>query len=144
MKLVVYYGKSEKKGHEIVSSMEDLISGESVEIHATIDGLSNRLRKFCRGQMIVIIITASRNELMNVVLLKDLLTDIPTILILPDHSQETFSKGAKLVPRYVSYIDSDFREIRLVMEKILTRYEKNNTLKGGSHGQYIPGNECNG
>ncbi len=124
MKLVVYHGKCEKECHEIVSSMEDLISGEFVEIHATIDGLFNRLRGFHRGQMIAVIITATRTELMNVVLLKDLLTDIPTILILPDHSQETFSKGAKLVPRYVSYIDGDSSEIRLVMEKILTRYKK--------------------
>ena len=124
MKLVVYYGKSKKKGHEIASAMEDLISGDSLEIHATIDGLSNELRKFCPGQMIVIIITATRNELMNVVLLKDLLIDIPTILILPDHSQTTFSKGAKLVPRYVSYIDSDLEKIHLVIGKILTRYKK--------------------
>lgn len=121
MKLVVYLGKSEEKWLEIADNMPDMISPDSVDVHATLDGLSNRLRQYCRDRILAVIITATRTELMNVVLIRELLRDIPILLILPDRSQEAFSKGARLVPRYVSYLDSDVREICLVMERIFAR-----------------------
>ena len=58
-------------------------------------------------------------ELEKILTLQDLLSDIRIILILPDRTPNTISKAHKLAPRFLTYLDSDFGEIKAVLHKML-------------------------
>lgn len=85
------------------------------------ENLCNRLRQFRNDKMLAIIMAATQEELVDVILIHDLLVDIPIILVLPDREKETISKGTKLHPRFISYMDSDFSDIQAVLEKMVVR-----------------------
>ncbi|NVM57217.1 MAG: hypothetical protein HWN51_03755 [Desulfobacterales bacterium] len=68
---------------------------------------------------IAVLLAASREELSDILSIRDLLTDIRVILVLPDRDDDTIAKGHTLRPRFFTYADSDFVEIAAVLSKML-------------------------
>ena len=61
----------------------------------------------------------SQEELIDIIHIRELFRDIRIVLILPDREESTVAKGHRLYPRFFSYIDSDFKEIAAVLNKML-------------------------
>ena len=66
---------------------------------------------------------------MEFLLIRDLLADIPVILILPDRKKETIHLGHKLCPRFLSYTDSNFSDVALVLSKMMRNAYAKEKLK---------------
>ena len=71
------------------------------------------------GCKIAVILATNKQELEEFVSLRELLDGLSIILILPDRRNETISRGHCLYPRFVTYVDSDFKDVAAVLEKMI-------------------------
>jgi hypothetical protein len=117
--ILLYSGKSNKVGKIVQIIIDRQASREPVEIFSTTEDLSTRLRRRKGDLIIVILLISSQKELIEFFLIRDLLVDIPIILILPDRKKETIHLGHKLCPRFLSYIDGNFSDVALVLNKMM-------------------------
>lgn len=101
--------------------LKTLVSDKAkLEVFRTPKDLSGRLRRpsgFKEG--IAVLFVKSREELLELQSLGELLCDLRIILLLPDDEEETIAAGHLLRPRFLSYADGDFREVAAVLYKML-------------------------
>lgn len=105
--------------------IESEITDQQLEIFYSIDGLSDRLSQSARGNCTAVILAENITDLENLFVLKNLLKDIRIVLILPDRSERVISMGYKLHPRFLSYMDSEFSEVVVVLKKMIKLMEEN-------------------
>ena len=119
MKILLYSPHVNGVGAKLLEIIEGLGVNEKIEIYRNIDSLNKRLRKATYDIDISILIAPNKEQLTEVLLIKEEFRDTKIILILPDSESDTISRGHELYPRFVSYIDSDFKEIEAVLEKMI-------------------------
>ena len=130
MSLLFYAGKSKKASKMVQIIIEGRASREVIEIFSTIEDLSTRLRRPRGDLILMILLISSRKELMEVLLIRDLLVDMSIILILPDRKKKTIDLGHKLCPRFLSYLDGDFSDVAMVLNKMMNNaYAKEKKMR---------------
>lgn len=95
-----------------------------VEIYHSLPELEERLRRSVLDIKLAILAFSRSEEIIRINPLCDFLYDIKIILILPDSEQDTIKKAHLLRPRYIGWIDSDFLDVGIVLEKMLAHSEK--------------------
>lgn len=123
VELLFYSTIKQGAGARFQSIIEKLVPKEDIGIFRTMESLSSRLHQFPRNMSLAVILAASQKELFELLLIRDCLKDIPLILILPDRESETISKGHKLYPRFISYLDSGFEVFEEVFRTIIGRLD---------------------
>ena len=119
---VLFYTASKKGAAKRVEHIiEGLVPQKDIEIYHTSESFSQRLRRFRGDLYLMVVLTTTADELREIFLIRDLLFDIPLILILPDREPDTIAKGHKFRPRFITYADGDFNEFGLVLEKMTQR-----------------------
>jgi hypothetical protein len=101
--------------------IEKLNPKMGLELHRSNVSLAQRLRLPLRGIPIAVLHLTRKEDLTDVLSIKDLLGDIRIILRLPDREEETVSKGHILRPSFLVYPDSELREVTEVLKKMLRR-----------------------
>jgi hypothetical protein len=109
----------EERLHKVV---EGLASRRSLEVHRTMESLSERLTMPVYDTSIVVLLVANRKELMEVAAVQHLFYDVRSILILPNRDSDTMAIGHSLRPRFVTFRDSDFSDVEAVLHKMIERY----------------------
>jgi len=105
----------EKLLHHVLPQLAD----RQVEIYHSIRKLAQRLRQPMKGDMVGLFIAASHEELAEILSMHPLLRHMKIVLILPDKSESSISKGHSLRPRYLGYIEDDFRDVTAVLGKMV-------------------------
>lgn len=119
MNLLFYQPTNNGPGEYLREVIHTLVSEEKTEIYATIEDLSFRLRQPMFDVALAILLASSNSDLLDLLLLRDLLLDVRIILILPDRRRDTISIGHSLYPRFLSYVDSDFKDVAAVLDKMM-------------------------
>jgi hypothetical protein len=123
---VIYYSSND---NEPALRFKKIIMTESkeekIERYKSIEELSNRLRQSNLENNIAILFISDIAEIYQICLMKNLLNDIRIILILPDRSAEMISAAFKLYPRFISYIDSDFKDEIVVLKRMIKQVATN-------------------
>jgi len=91
------------------------------EVFDAIGGLVSRIMGPAREPVVAVLIAGSRRDFAEIQLMKWLLHDICTVLILPDRDTDTVADGYNLHPRFMGCLDDDAEEIAAVLYKMLTR-----------------------
>jgi hypothetical protein len=118
---VIFYRMfSEGTGGQLQKVIEDVVPNENAEIYSTIDMLAERLRRPSYNVAVAVLLIGGREELWDVLSIRHLFDSIKIILILPDRTDETIAIGHKLRPRFLSYLDNDFKDVAAVLKKMLT------------------------
>lgn len=94
-----------------------------MEIYFSINKLTQRLRQAGPGNIIAVLFTTKRKELLKIAGLFDLLRDVRMILVLPDRTPDTVAIGHGLFPRFISYADGDLRDVGAVLCKMISQQE---------------------
>jgi hypothetical protein len=97
----------------------------TVELYRNIGSLAGRLRWPSEGLTIAILMAEDSEDLANIISIRDLLFEIPLILILPDRAPDVTAAGFRLLPRFLTYADGDKLEVGAVLEKMYANYKKN-------------------
>jgi hypothetical protein len=85
--------------------------------------LSTRLRKPRSNVKVAVLFALSREEIIRILSLGDLMADVKSILILADDDRDTIMKAHTLRPRYVTWVDTDFRHIVNVLRNMVALYD---------------------
>lgn len=94
---------------------------EKIETIHRLEEIPDKLPNRILDQPILVLLLKDNNEICRAILRKELLHDIRIILILPDRSDETISAGYKLHPRFISYADSDFKDVAAVLKRMISK-----------------------
>jgi hypothetical protein len=117
---VLYYGVSKNgDGKRLHKAIESVVPVEDIEVYRDVEALSKRLRHSTYDLNICVFFTESKAELFDLVIIKKLLLNLRIILILPDGDDETISMGHTLFPRFLTYVDSDFKDVKAVLKKMI-------------------------
>jgi len=128
MDLVIYANAENGAGERLRRAIELRVPVEQVTTFMTINSLERKLRQPAHGLTIAVLLAASRQDLLELYAIKDLLDDIKIILILPDSESETTALGHKLSPRFISYISGNFDDVGAVLRKMVA-YMKSNFIE---------------
>ena len=85
--------------------------------------LSARLRTPHSNVKVAVLFALSREEIMRILSFGDLIADVKSILILADDDRDTIMKAHTLRPRYVTWVDSDFKHIVNVLRNMVALYD---------------------
>lgn len=119
MGVILYTKNMDASGERLQAIAESVAPGERIEVFRSIESLSERLLISNYACAVAILVTTNKQELKHFLLKMDILRKARLILILPDREPETIKIGYKLEPRFLSYIDSGFSEVRGVLQKML-------------------------
>ena len=103
----------------LMRAVEELALGVNVKVCRSTDSLRLRLLPARNRPLAVVILAVTKQDLLNVVPLRDLLLSFRVIVILPDSDDVTVAMGWGIWPRFVSYADGDFPDVAGVLEKIV-------------------------
>ncbi len=70
---------------------------------------------------VLILIPAQREQIDQLLNMKELLQDFRLILILPDSAEETVTRGHLLMPRFLTFTDNDMAEVLHVLGRMSAR-----------------------
>lgn len=91
------------------------------QVFNAIGSLVSRIMGPSMEPVVAVLIAGSRRDFAEIQLMKWLLHDICTVLILPDRDTDTVADGYDLHPRFMGCLDDDAEEIAAVLYKMLTR-----------------------
>ena len=104
----------------LMDACEGLHAGAGIRISRDADGLRKRLvRSMTTGIHAVVILPATKQDLLSIVSLRDVLSGFRIVVILPDADSETLAAGWSMWPRFVSYADGDFQDVAGVLQKMI-------------------------
>ena len=119
MNLLVYATKSDGVAQHLQQVIEEIVPKKNLEIYRNFNSLSYRLQQPMNGLKIAILLADSDQDLTDFLSLQDLLSELRIILILPDREPGMFAKAHILRPRFMTYTDSDFEDIKAVLNKMV-------------------------
>ena len=126
---VFFYSSATNKLDVRIQGVVEIASPiANTEVFRRIEDLSSRLRRIVGDSTIAVLVAGNKKDLVDFALIRHLLSDTPIILILPDREESTISMGYGLVPRFLTYMDGNFMEVRAVLEKMLENYEKKEAI----------------
>lgn len=111
-------------GKRLLRMIGTVVPRKMIKIHRTIRGLARRFRRPLADPAIAIIFISCGEELGDIIAIRDLLLGVPLILILPDNNKDTVAKAHSLRPRFLTYTDSDVREVSVVLSRMIERLGK--------------------
>jgi hypothetical protein len=118
MKVLYYRTTNNGDGKRLQKVIESVVSAEQTEIYKDIEELGRRLRLPTSDVSIFVFLTKNKAELFDLILIKKMLLNLRILLILPDGDNDTITMGHTLFPRFLTYTDSDFKDIEAVLKKI--------------------------
>jgi hypothetical protein len=119
MQIFLCSSKMEGKGSEIREMIEELLLADHLDILRSVDSLSQKLQKPWEIKPIVIILVYKKDELLDLISIREQLHQMRLILVLPDAEKETISLAHRLRPNYLTYFYSDPQELRIVLQRML-------------------------
>ena len=108
-----------RQGERLQRLIRNLVPDERLESYETFQGFAERLRRPMDEIPVAVILAAKEEDLLAILSISHLLCDVRFILILPDREDVTVAIGHSLRPRFMSYADSDFREVTAVLGKMI-------------------------
>jgi predicted nucleotidyltransferase len=119
MTVLFYTTQSDLAAEQLQNVIELLVLKDQLEMCRTFDSLSRRLCRPSNHLDIAVLAAANGEDLLKILSLRDLLSDIRIILILPNGKPETISKAHSLGPRFLTYLDSNVEDLQGVLSKML-------------------------
>ena len=123
MNLIVYKRSAGSEAAELQLVFGPIVGRSSVEIFNSPKALRQRIIKFSIRDAIVILIAQKRDDLTELLPIIDLFRRVRIILVLPDRKPETIAIGYQLQPRFLSFIDKGYEEIRAVIKKMVGKQD---------------------
>jgi hypothetical protein len=114
-----YIAKRNDAEKRLMAAVEGVIPRAGVKICRSVDGLRKRLLLGGSVVLAVVVLATTKQDLLSLMPLRELLLSFRLILVLPDSDDVTLAMGWGMWPRFVSYADGDFRDVAGVLSKII-------------------------
>jgi hypothetical protein len=128
MNLLLYARDQNGSGKQLQEEVETVVSKDDMETCRSFEVLSGRLHQPRNGLEIAVLLAADTADLAHLVSLQDVFADFRIILIVPDSERDTIAQAHTLRPRFLTYADSNFEDVAMVLAKMIENLKSNNTL----------------
>jgi len=118
-RLLLYADMSDPDGKRLLAAIAGAIPKESLKTFQELQELSLGLRAPGRENMIAVLFAAESEELQKIFQMRDLLADVPVILVIPNQNEATIHLAHQMAPRFMSQKGSDFSGLAKVLKKML-------------------------
>lgn len=122
MTLLIYSQKRDS-AEKFLHIVDLLIPEKKLKFFSSIVDLSDELRRPVLSRRIVILFASSKEELEDIISIRELLTDAKIILIVPDANPSTLARGHTLRPRFLCTCNSDFVDIVAVLSQMIKKMQ---------------------
>lgn len=118
MRTFIYSSRDDPQSKRLEAVVRTVIPGGFIENFAGLARFKKRLRRLVEPESIAVLAIASREELKRMQALRGLLTEIYIIIVIPDWEKGTLAEAHLLLPRFLSRMESDFVDLRIVLDKM--------------------------
>ncbi len=121
MKVLLYAAETDDQANRLKTVVVEVAGEDSLKVFHHIHDLVWYFRKPrpADGLTIGVFAVAERENLRQLTSVRAIAPDLRIILVLPDRNNKTIAEGHKLQPRFVTYRDSDIKEIEVVLGKMI-------------------------
>jgi hypothetical protein len=124
MNLFLYLPRPGGRENELLSAVAPFVSQGCLEVFSDLQSFAVRMRRPKDALSIALISNPTREDLRQIGSMRDFLSGVRILLVLPDQNKETIALAHKIFPTFITYIDEDISEIVSVL-KHLTDVRKN-------------------
>lgn len=125
MHFIVYSQNIEWAEHRLKEAIRGVVADNNIHICDDLNGFVDRFRQSFGSLRIGIVVLHSIEELNDLLVYRNVLRQIWTIIILPNRDPQTITKAYRLWPRYISDLDGDLSDIRGILSHIKGRWLSN-------------------
>lgn len=118
-KILTYAPSNYEQYDSIYRLFDNLSFCPSLEIIQSFQKLTERLSQPQEDPTITVLIAPSKEDLAEILSIRNLLIPAKVILLLPDNDKDTINKGHSLCPHFLTFIDDDFKGVADVINKML-------------------------
>lgn len=119
MKVIFYYTVGDSLGKCFERDVIESVPEKEREIYGSLEKLRQRILQPVLDETIAVLLASNRKAFDDIYALRDLFKDFRVILILPDKDADTVALGHELYPRFLSYVDADFKQVADVLKKMM-------------------------
>lgn len=123
MKLIFYCADPNDFSSGLLDQIGSLVPAERLLVCRNFERLQRCLLKPENDLFAAVLVASSRHDLLDLVSIREFLTSIRVIIVLPDCERETVSKGHDLKPRFLTWPAWDSCEVVAVLRKMLGTVE---------------------
>jgi hypothetical protein len=124
MQLLLYSSGDDQNSKRLEAAVHKVIPESRIELFKRPDDLRERLRKPVEPNSIAVLSVSNREELQKTQLFQGLLTEIYVVLVIPDRKKSTIKLAHCLLPRFLSNQDSDFADLKIVLNRMYVNSKK--------------------
>jgi hypothetical protein len=119
MNLIVFVPSKNRKTRRLFEAIEKLELDAGLELHYSAGSLFRRLCQPAREIVAAVLVMTRREDFDEIFVLRELLVDIPLIIVLPHGNDDLVPRAHLLRPRFVSFWDQSLREVPAVLARML-------------------------
>jgi hypothetical protein len=118
MQVLFYASTDDKNKKRLEAAIHKVIPERKTELFKRLEDLEERLRTSIEPDSIAVLFASNREELQGMQMLRELLTEIYVILVIPDRKESTIKLAHLLLPRFLSQKENNFTDLKKVLNKM--------------------------
>ena len=118
MRLLFYSSGDDQDEKRLEAAVHQVIPESKIELFKRLDDLRERLRRPIEPNSIAVLSALNREELQQMQVLRRLLIEIYVVIVIPDRKKSTIELAHLLLPRFLSHVNSDFTDLKIVLDKM--------------------------
>ncbi len=118
MNLFIYMPRPGAAGGVLLSAVAAVVSSGSLEVFPVLRDFAARLRRPKDAPSIALVWNPTRQDLGELVEMRDYLIGVRTLLVLPDEEPETVALAHRIFPAYIAYVEDGVSEIVSVLKRL--------------------------
>ena len=130
MQLLLYSSGDDQDEKRLEAAIHKVIPESKIELFKRLDDFRERLRKPVEPDSIAVLSVPNRKELQKMQLLRRLLTEIYVVLVIADRKKSTIELAHLLLPRFLSQVNSDFTDLKIVLNKMYVNSQHSQSQDG--------------
>jgi hypothetical protein len=117
----IFYFSPSLQGNEerLRARIETSFPDARLEVHTRYPDFALRLIHPKDETSVAVVALTGRDETTGLLPVRDMISDTPLIVVLPDDHPETIRMAHRLRPQFIGYFDSDFEEVVSVIGRLI-------------------------
>lgn len=125
MQLLFYSSGVDENAKRLSAAVHKVIPKGRIEHFDKLNDFRERLRTIVEPDSVAVLSAPNRKELQKMQSFRGLLTEIYVILVIPNRGKGTFALAHNLLPRFMSQKDSDFADLKKVLNRMYVNSHNN-------------------
>ena len=124
MNVLIYLPFTRDQDECLQRDAELMTLDAEMEICRTVENLTLRLSQLSPFPVVAVLCAKTREDLVHLVSIRPQISNVSVILVLPDREEETINMGHSLYPRFLTFMDTELNDLKLVLRRLIVKYHE--------------------